>query len=1133
MFYGGDLKRLLLLFLLSFGFSALAQSHYAVLSGSVSDPAQRAIAGAAVQLKAVNTGATRHVVTNEQGLFEVPGLPPGDYQLTTQAQGFAPAHEALGLEVGQRLTVAIRLKLASVTETVEVGAPVEVLRSQDASVGEVIEPQSIRELPLNGRMLIDLVLTVPGAHVGHGAQTGDRNPLYWRPGQRSAVSIAGSRPNGNYFLLDGATNTDPTFNTLNLSPSPDAVEEFKVQTGSYSAEMGGAGGGQINIVTRSGSNQFHGTAYEFLRNGAMDATPFAAMGNNHLAQNNFGASLGGPMVHNKTFFFVNYEGFRHAMADAMIDTVPSAMEAMGDFSLSGTNIYNPFSAYPNPNFDPSKPVGPKNPEIIRDPFPGNVIPQKLINPAAQLFLKKNVPLPNAGMGMGMSAIGCGMTMMGSPTVLGAGPDCNNYLDDGNELHSNNQGTVRMDHTFANSDSLTGRYSLSSENGFMPENLPGFGSFHDNFSQHGSVAWTRVVGPRMVNVASITLSRLVMRRNQQNANLNDIVGQLGIQGIGFGGPGAWGAPWFNVQGYSGMGDTFAATPMHAWDTLLEGRDHLSWQRGRHSLKFGGSYRRFIWPMWGFFQNRGYYQFTNGFTTQTATADGTGSALASFLLGLPAVKQRQAGIPQMQLRQWYADGFVQDSFQLTHTTTVEMGVRYDYMNPLVDISYTNSNLIFQNGVPSVFIGGKNGYPKGLKYPNPRNIAPRFGISQAIPKYGVVVHSAFGIFYTPVDMNTWCNQRHNVPFVFPETQQSDNFTPSASLISSGFNFGQPVLGETTVSFTAMDPHAPSQYIEQWSLSAEKSLDRVTALELGYLGSHGVHLQRAHLMNNAPPGPGPIGPRRPFKTIGFVPNTVLPANLNLVSTIFPVSTINLLENTAQSWYDAGYVNVRRRFTHGLTFLGNYTWSKNLSNAPDFRSPMFEASIPQNNNDLAAEKGPGCDVRHRFVLSAVYSLPALPYAGRLRAATKDWSISSVYQIQTGFPFTISVFGDTANSGTVLGENPIRANYTGQPIFPSGTHTRNRWFNTSAFRAPAAFTFGDVGRNSIYGPGIETLDLALVRDFGLTERMKFQFRGEFFNVLNHTNLGTPDRFVNTPQFGTIAQATTPGREVQLSARLSF
>jgi hypothetical protein len=1106
-----------------------SQSHYAVLSGSVLDPQQRPVAGAEVTVKSVSTDAMRRQTSNAQGRFEFPGLLPGDYALATQAAGFAPAHQSLRLEVGQQLAVNINLKVHSVEQALEVADTPEPLHTTDAAVGEVIEPQSVRELPLNGRMLIDLVLTVPGAHVGHGAQTGDMNPLYWRPGQRSAVSIGGNRPNANYFLLDGATNTDPTFNTLNLSPSPDAVREFRVQTGSYSAEMGGAGGGQINIVTRSGSNQYHGTVYEFLRNGAMDATTFESMGNNHLVQNNFGASFGGPILHHRTFFFVNYEGFRHAMTDTMIDTVPTPEEVQGIFP-STIPIYDPATTQPNPTFNPAKPVSPSNPQFLRSQFPNNTIPLNRINPAALKFLQSYIPAPNLMMD---SMGGCGMTMMGAPSVVGAKVDCNNYLDVRNELHTNNQGTVRIDQMFASGDSLTARYSLSSENGFMPENLPGFGSFHDNFSQNGSIAWNHILNARLVNTASITVSRLTMRRNQQNAFVNDIVSQLGIQGIGFGGPGAFGAPWFNVQGYSGMGDTYAATPMHAWDTIIEGRDQLSWQRGRHSLTFGGSYRRFIWPMWGFFQNRGYYQFTNGFTTKSLTQDGTGSALASFLLGLPAVKQRQAGIPQMQLRQWYADGFVQDRFQITQTTTIEMGLRYEYMDPLVDIRYANTNLIFQDGVPSVFVGGQNGYPKGLKYPNRHNFAPRLGLSQALPSRGLVFHAAFGLFFTPVDMNTWCNQRHNVPYVFPETQQSDNFVPSPGILGSGFDFGAPVLGKTTVSFTAMDPHAPSQYIEQWSTSIEKSLGRETTLEVGYLGSHGVHLQRAHLINNAPPGPGAIGPRRPFKTISFVPDTVLPSNVNVASATFPVSTINLLENTAQSWYHAGYVNVRRRYAHGLTVLANYTYAKNLSDAPDFRSPMFESTIPQNNNNLAAEKGPACDIRHRFALSAVYAIPAAARSGLLHTLSKDWSVSTVYQVQTGFPFTISVFGDTANSGTVLGENPIRANYNSQPIYGPGTHSANAWFNTAAFTAPPAYTFGNVGRNSLYGPGQQTLDLALVRDFAISETIKFQFRGEFFNALNHTNLGTPDRFVNTPQFGTITQSTTPGREIQLSARLSF
>jgi hypothetical protein len=256
--------------------------------------------------------------------------------------------------------------------------------------------------------------------------------------------------------------------------------------------------------------------------------------------------------------------------------------------------------------------------------------------------------------------------------------------------------------------------------------------------------------------------------------------------------------------------------------------------------------------------------------------------------------------------------------------------------------------------------------------------------------------------------------------------------------------------------------------------------------------------------------------------------------SNTFPVSTINLLENSAQSWYDAGYINVRRRYSHGLSLLANYTYSKNLTNAPDFRSPMDESAIPQNNNDLPAEKGPGCDVRHRFALSTIWEVPGATSASAwLRALTTNWQLAAVYQAQSGMPFTISVFGDTANSGTVLGENPIRANYTGAPVFGPGTRTANEWMNPAAFATPSAYTFGNAGRNSVYGPPLQTFDLAIIRTFRLTERMNFQFRGEAFNAFNKVNLGTPNRYVNTPQFGTITMPMTPGREIQLGARLSF
>jgi hypothetical protein len=453
----------------------------------------------------------------------------------------------------------------------------------------------------------------------------------------------------------------------------------------------------------------------------------------------------------------------------------------------------------------------------------------------------------------------------------------------------------------------------------------------------------------------------------------------------------------------------------------------------------------------------------------------------------------------------------------------------MSPLIDVRYTNSNLDLSSGAPRVFIGGQNGYPRGLMYANRTNFAPRLGLAQSLPRLGVVAHVAYGIFYTPVDMNTWCNQRHNVPYVFPETAQSDPYIPTITTL----NFPTPVLGTTAVSFTGLQLHAPAQHVQQWSASLEKQLGTQTTLEVGYLGAGGFHLQRSHLINNAQPGPGLIQPRRPFPKISFVPNSTFPANVTVVSSTFPVSTINLLENTSQSWYDAGYVNVRRRYARGLSFLANYTFAKALENAPDFRSPMFEAATPQNNDDLNAEKGPGCDIRHRFALSAVYSPPALGINSLTRALTRSWRGSVEYQAQSGFPLTISVFGDTANAGTVVGENPIRANVTGSKVFGSGSRTSGTWFSPGAFAAPPAYTYGNAGRNSVYGPGLQTLDVGLVREFSVAEKARFEARAEFFNALNQTNLGTPNRFVNTSSFGSITEAATPGREIQLSARMSF
>jgi hypothetical protein len=1113
--------------------SAFAQANFASLSGEVVDAQGAAMPRATLTLKSATTGFLRKTLSNAAGLYDFTDLNPGDYQLRVEASGFQTEIRNVVLAVNQALRLDVRLRVGKRTEQVFVkGAPAP-LRATDATLGEVIDPTLTKQLPLDGRHILDLAILAPTAvpNMDMGVQDGNQNQLYWRPGQGTEFTAAGDRANANYYLLDGTTDSDPTFWTLSLSPSPDAIQEFKVQTGSYSAGFGGAGGAQVNMITRSGTNQLHGTVYEYLRNTGMDARVWNATNVPHLVQNQFGASLGGPIQKNKTFFFVNYEGFRFSNQVYQVETVPTTAERMGDFSLSGVAIYNPLSSSPNPNYNPAEPVSSSNAQIIRSAFPGNIIPTSLMSPVAMQVLQ-SVPLPNLASGAsGIGGMGMGGTSVGP--MMGMA-DSNNYLDVRTATQPWDEGTIRLDRNFGRGDSLFARYSIEHESGFTPVNLPGFGLFDDNLTQNLTVSYTHIFSATTINNVSFGMSRLAMHEYSQNNFTHNYVAQLGIQGVSWGGEGSWGMPYFNIQNYSPIGDSYNATPVHDWDTFLDLQDTWSRQAGHHSLEIGGGYLPFFWPMWGFFETRGYYQFTNGFTTQTATNDGTGSGLGSFLLGLPVVKQRQAGVPTMNLRQWYGNAFIEDNWRVTQATTLDLGLRYEYMSALSDLDEPGANLVFENGQLDAFVGGQAGMPRGLWYPNALNFAPRFGFAHTIDRLGIVLRGGFGTFYTPVDMNTWCDQRHNVPYVFPETQQSDNYIPSLF----GFNFGAPVQGQTVVSFAALDPHSPPQYVNEWSFTLQKALPGKIVLEAGYQGSRGYHLQRAHLINNAPPGPGPINPRRPYHTVTFLPGTSFagdnPENFAIQSDTFPVSAINYLENTANSWYDAGWIDARREFQHGLTFLANYTWSKSLTDAPDFRSAMMQAAIPQNNSDLAAEKGlNGMDVPQRFVASVVYSLPGWRGRGLLHRLTSGWSLGSIFSAESGMPFTIQVFGDTANAGTLLGQNPIRANTTGAPLFPSGTQTTAQWLNPAAFAAPAPYTFGNAGVNTVPGPGFVDLDQALQRQFSITERINFTLRAEAFNALNRSNFGTPNQYINTPQFGTITMAQNPGREIQLSGRISF
>ena len=1093
--------------------AAHAQGNTGSLRGAVRDEQNLVVPGATVTVAGMENTLSRTETTNADGGFEFAGLLPGRYVLTVDLAGFGQVKRELRLEVNQRVRVDVVLHPGALTQQVEVHETVPLLHVSDAVVGEVIDRRQVAELPLNGRQFLELALLVPGAHTSHGAQMGDMSPLYWRPGQSSAISISGGRPNSNVYLLDGTVNTDPSFNTFVISLPPDAIQEFQIQTGTYTAELGGAGTGQINVVTKSGTFKTHGSLYEYVRNSKFDSPEFTNPGQlPPFSQNQFGGTLGGALPRN-VFFFGGYEGLRSTQHMSNIMFVPGMAERLGDFS-GGAPIYDPLTTRPNPGFNPALPVTAANPQFIRSQFPENQIPLDRINPIALKVLQQYVVAPNLGTG--------------------------DYLDTRAQDINNDAFNIRLDRAWSNGTSVFGRYSVSNETGYTPQNLPGFGAYNDNRVQNLSLTLVRPTSKGLLTETRFGFARMRLHRYGESANGTDLVSQLGIKGVGYGGADAYGLPQFDIQGYDPIGDSLLCTPCRYWDNNYQFSERVTWSRGNHSVRFGGDVRRFKWDMLGFFQNRGYFQFTSPITSRTSLADGTGDPLASFLLGMPALAQRQAGTPSMKMRQMTYDGFVQDDWRIAPSLTLNAGVRYELQTPLQDISKILTNLDFSSGRPVAFVGGQNGYPAGLTYTDKNNIAPRLGIAWAPGAAKNVFRAGAGVFYSYPDMNLWCNQVHNVPLVFPEIQANNPANPTIST----FGFAPPVLGKTLVSFTAIDMHLQIPRILQGSASYERQITPTTMIQVGYLGAWGSSLDRSRLVNNAPPGPGGLQPRRPYQTVSFAPNTdlgALPPDVTVQSLTFPVGPINLLESTGKSAYNSVWLLAKRTFSHGFSYLASYTFANSMTDAPSFRSPANESEVPQNSFDAGADWGPaGCDIRHRFVTSVIYQVPFSATGGHtaasrvLRGVFGSWQASLIYQLQSGFPFTISVFGDTANAGSLLNVNPIRANVVPgvSPDLPSDQQNADHWFNTAAFTTPAPYTFGTATRNSVWGPGLSKADLALDREVSVAST-QLHFRVEVFNLFNTVNYGTPNRFVNTPQFGTITEAATAARQVQFVFRTTF
>jgi hypothetical protein len=1078
-----------------------AQTDTAGLFGLVRDATGGSVVASKVRLQNRATGAVREQVTDAKGLYQFEVLPPGEYELTVEAVGFKQFRDSkVRVQVAQIARLNVQLEVGSNSEFIEVQDTVSPLSTESVSQGAIIGEQKIVQLPLNGRQFIQLALLVPGA--SGGGRAVQQNSI--RQGQVGGLSISGGRTNNTMFLLDGAANVDPDYSSINYSPQIDSISEFQVQTASVSAEYGRA---SVNVTSKSGSNELHGSAFEFLRNKAVDSRPFNLAGNlPQYQRNQYGGTLGGPIVKNRLFGFFAYEGLKVRQAGGALTTtpVPSALQRQGDFSQLKVGIFDPDTLANG----------------VRTQFPGNKIPATRLNPLALAALNA-MPLPTD-------------------------PVAGTFVNSGEVLRQNNDNySGRVDYALSRKWNLFSRYSIGEEDAVIPGIVTGRSILNPARTQHAVLGATGVLTANLVNEARFGFSRLRVLNGVPELTF-DVNGQQTV------------LPQFQVNPYPLMGGAgaFVTTATGGGaaltrDTTFQFYDNVSWNKGRHSIKFGGGLYSIQYARYEAPNNLGRFQFTNGFTTRTAAADGTGDPLATMLLALPATSSRSVGPSRIDGRQLQSSFYVQDDFHLSSTVTLNLGVRYELAAPMHDKHQQMSSVDFSK-VPSpqetfaskktgfynatLFVCGQSGYPSGCAYTDKNNFAPRVGVVWAATKK-TVVKVGGGMFYANNDANPLFRLAAGLPNNIAQTLSSNNFIPQYRTLSP---FGANVVGPVQIQAAGIDINQRTSYSLQWNFSLQRELAHNTVLEVGYLATLGLKLEQNVQPNNANPGLGSPDPRRPYLGVEYAPGTPFPSYVTVVGNSVPVGQINYLPHSAQSNYHSLFARLEKRLSRGVSFLSSYTWSKSITNAPQFRNAGGtngnENSPPQDSFNLAAERSlASFHNSHRWINTFLYDVPVPKNKGVGAKIFGDIQLSGILSMQSGFPFTVNVSGDTAGIGAGTGGILIRPNYVyGSQVELSGSdRSTSRFFNTSALALPATATFGNLGRNTIIGPGFTNLDAVIAKNIALSEAVKLQLRAEFFNLFNHPNYNIVGRIINDPTtFGKVLSQLDP-RQLQFGLKLVF
>jgi hypothetical protein len=1108
---------------------ALAQVDTARLQGTITDSSGAALAGATIAVTNIDTGRETNVTANDLGYYTVSALPPGHYRVEVTEKGFKKVSRALELQVAQVAVADFRLDIGEVTQTITVDAGSPVLNTQDSAIGEVVEGRQIAEMPLNGRDFTQLALLVPGVTRGNptGAATGaNNNAETFRFGQEggAALAVNGLRPQNDNFILDGIDNNEALVNTIVFFPPAEAIDEFRVQTSVAPAQFGRAGGALVVTSIKSGTNSYHGSAFWFNRNTSLNARSFfqgpPTPGFN---RNQFGGTIGGPVIKNKFFLFGDYEGLRQKVPGSPeYATVPTDLMRQGNFSellsTPGTGNSQTYTI-----LDPSTGL-----QFMGSGAQPNVIPSNRLNPVGLAYIKA-FPEPNC--------------------THASDPNCfsvyHNYKNTRKLIENWNDFDVRGDYIVNSSNSFFVRVSrgvADQTDTTRLATLPsGFGSGTNlNHPWGTSIGWTDNLRSTLINEARIGFVRTTYGYTPPGNN-TDICVTLGIVNCNtplLGGIALIGGYNSQIE-YTGDYGSYLI-PQTGYNV----NDALTWSKGKHTWKFGGNVIRRQLNLFRPLAGKGYFAIAgNGNSGCCGAAPGqghvsTGYEVSDLLAGFVDGYAHGTSFGMVGTRSWENGFFAQDDYRVTPRLTLNLGLRYDVLTWPVEVLNRQANFDLATG--ALVVAGSNGASRSLLPNDYHNFGPRLGFAYQLTNDGkTVLRGGYGLFYF-LDRGGISNQlAQNPPFsgtngvgyfqgaritlsgslpcqvirptpTNPTCSQAQLISTNATgPLPSGDFTNLNLAAPTGVSVIAVLPANLTPMVSQWNLQVQRQMGVNQSVSLAYVGTHGARLTRNYNSNQQLYG-APSG-----------------------TQLFPkLGSITTQDNSGKSDYHSLQAQYDRRFTGGLQFLGAFTWSKTIDDA----CGNLDTCAPQFYKNFAIERAlSNQDQPYRLSLSSLYELPfgrgkrwASDIARPLDYVIGGWQLNGIYSLQAGLPFSVTVDGNPSST---------RADLVGKPSVNPGNITT--YINAAAFAIPASTggvfnAPGTSGRDILRGPGLSNLDLALFKNFSVTEQIRAQLRVQAYNVTNTPHFANPDSDLNHGTFGQINNVLTNSwRQVELGLRVTF